>query len=244
MLVGWLAGPLALLYTLPQAGVNKIFRFALLGLLGLSTLAIGLSFSRSAWIGFLAGGVILLLFGRRFNKWVTVSTTLVCTASLAFVAVSQTAALTPRLGGVKTQSESRSTLERSVLIKESLAMIRDKPLTGTGIGTFALAPIPGRENTPISEPVHNIPLLATSELGLLGGLVTVALGLAVVWGMQNARHSTALVFSAAVLGLFCIGLFDHYLWSQAPGRALLWLTMGVWASQTKAELMIRSRSGD
>ncbi len=235
MLVGWMVGPLGLLYALPQDRSNVIWRFTLLGLLGLGTLAIGLSFSRSAWIGYMAGGAILLITGRRLNKLITISAAAICTASLAFIAVSQAAALSPRVGNVQTPAEARSTLERSVLVKESLALITKKPLTGTGIGTFALAPIPGRAGAPISEPVHNLPLLAASELGVAGGLLTLALGLAALWEIRKAKRPTALVYSGALLALFCIGLFDHYLWSQAPGRELLWVTMGVWAGQIRAE---------
>jgi O-antigen ligase len=128
-----------------------------------------------------------------------------------------------------------------VLIQESLSIISEKPLTGTGIGTFALASIPGREGIPISEPVHNIPLLAASELGLPGGLITLALGLTILWGVRSAKRPVAVVFSGVLLGLLCISLFDHYLWSQAPGRELLWFTMGVWAGQIRAGAVDSSR---
>ena len=243
MLIGWLAGPLALIYTLPVSRLRIVWRISLSGLLLLGALAIGVTFSRSAWVGFLVGGVILLVSGRRFNRWLTVSVGLTCAAGLAFVAVSQATAISPRIGNVQTQSETRSALERTVLTRESLSIISQKPLTGTGIGTFALASIPGREGDLISEPVHNIPLLAASELGLLGGFITLALGFTLLWGVWTAKRPVAVVFSAVLLGLICIGLFDHYLWSQAPGRELLWLTMGVWAGQIRTEASNGPRSG-
>jgi O-antigen ligase len=235
MLIGWLVGPLALLYILQKSWINSVWRAALLGLLGLGVLAIGLTFSRSAWVGLSAGGVYLLRYGRQSNRRLTAGIGLISAASLALVATSQIAALSPRLGSASTPLETRSSLERRVLTQESLSIIEDKPFTGTGVGTFALASIPGRAGIPISEPVHNIPLLAAGELGLPGGLLSLAVGIACLWRVRSSTRPVVVVFSAVLLGLFCISLFDHYLWSQAPGRELLWMTMGVWAGQIRTE---------
>jgi hypothetical protein len=42
------------------------------------------------------------------------------------------------------------------------------------------------------------------------------------------------LLSALVLGLLVIGLFDHYLWTLPPMRALLWASMGLMVAQIEA----------
>jgi len=42
--------------------------------------------------------------------------------------------------------------------------------------------------------------------------------------------------SALVTGLLVIGLFDHYLWTLPPMRALLFLALGLMVAQIEAPL--------
>jgi hypothetical protein len=79
--------------------------------------------------------------------------------------------------------------------------------------------------------VHNVVLLAASELGWLAGLCWLVAGGAIVYEIRRARGADAVVLSAIVVGLIMVGLGDHYLWSLAPGRTLAWLFLGAWASR-------------
>jgi hypothetical protein len=45
----------------------------------------------------------------------------------------------------------------------------------------------------------------------------------------------SIVFGAITIGIFTASLFDHYFWTLAPGRLLLGLLTGIWASQLRYE---------
>ncbi len=40
------------------------------------------------------------------------------------------------------------------------------------------------------------------------------------------------MFFAVLAGVFVSGLFDHFLWTLAPGWVLLGILLGLWAGQT------------
>jgi hypothetical protein len=48
---------------------------------------------------------------------------------------------------------------------------------------------------------------------------------------SKVRTSQAVLASAVLAGMGMISLFDHYLWSIAPGRLMLGLVLGLWAGQ-------------
>jgi hypothetical protein len=81
------------------------------------------------------------------------------------------------------------------------------------------------------EPVHNVGLLAAGELGLAGGLLCLLAGFLLLSELRRALRLEAIALSAAVAALLVLGVFDHYLWSLAPGRALAGMILGVWAGQ-------------
>jgi hypothetical protein len=59
------------------------------------------------------------------------------------------------------------------------------------------------------------------------------MGLIIVIISQAARvrNPRAILASGTLAGLGMISLFDHYLWSIAPGRLMLGLALGLWAGQ-------------
>jgi O-antigen ligase len=86
------------------------------------------------------------------------------------------------------------------------------------------------------EPVHNLPLLVLSELGVVGALILIGLGISIAVGIVRAKRPETIIFSAALAGLLVTTLFDHYLWTLTPGRMLLGLVLGLWAAQAKQEI--------
>jgi hypothetical protein len=46
---------------------------------------------------------------------------------------------------------------------------------------------------------------------------------------SKSPHS--ILASAVLVGLGTISLFDHYLWTLAPGRIMVGVTVGLWAGQ-------------
>ena len=110
-------------------------------------------------------------------------------------------------------------------------MLRAYPLTGVGMGSFIIqlarqAP----EDYPI-EPAHNILLLAGAELGLPSVLLVLALAVSFARQFIQAQNPKAILVAALIVGLAVISLFDHYLWTLAPGRLMLGLALGLWSGQ-------------
>ncbi len=110
-------------------------------------------------------------------------------------------------------------------------MIRKHPITGVGIGSFVIQ----LSKTAIAEaqiePVHNIFLLVTTELGIIGLLLMIGLFISIALSIYKSESPRAILASATLTGFGIISLFDHYLWTLAPGRMLLGLAIGLWAGQ-------------
>ena len=86
------------------------------------------------------------------------------------------------------------------------------------------------EGAPI-EPVHNVFLLITAEIGIVGLILIIGLFISITIKICKAHSPQAILASATLTGLGVISLFDHYLWTLAPGRMILGLALGLWAGQ-------------
>jgi O-antigen ligase len=110
-------------------------------------------------------------------------------------------------------------------------MTREYPLTGVGIGAFIIELARGAGEGYVIEPAHNIFLLAGAELGLPGLLLVIALFIAFAYRLFKTQKPNAILVGAALTGLGFISLFDHYLWTIAPGRIMLGLVIGLFLGQ-------------
>jgi O-Antigen ligase len=149
-----------------------------------------------------------------------------------------------RAGVGSEVTELRSVVDRRVFTEIGLAVIRDYPITGIGIGNFPygaarwLRTSPYRELRP--DHAHSYPLLVSSELGLTGltlWLLMLALGAGIVW--RVAFDPFAIGLAAGALALFIIGLFDHYPWTIFHFALLLWACLGA-AMRPTPKLEMRS----
>ncbi len=202
-------------------------------LVSISTITITLSFSRSAWLGGLMLASTLLYHFRRLErrKLVMVLSTGVLVVAVLIIPLGNL--FSTRLGGQQVAAEQVSTYTRNWLVLRSLEMISQRPILGVGVGGFSLALSRHVASFYQIEPVHNIPLLALSELGLVGLVIVLGLIVIVMHQSWRARSQIQILLSAALFGVACTGLFDHYLWTLAPGRLLLAALLGLWASQAK-----------
>lgn len=191
-----------------------------------------LTFSRSAW---LATALALCLAGAwlvRYRPALRRSLAL----SLAGAACI-TALLLPLLSGQvvnrldpqSTDSERRSISQRIELQAIALGAIAARPLTGIGAGNFPLAVVAYPQAGP-PQPVHNIPLLAAAEIGVLGGALWLCLPLAA--GALLVRRwsrlgSCSVVLVTAWLALALIGLVDFYPWGLEAGHLLSICLLGL-----------------
>jgi O-antigen ligase len=192
-----------------------------------------LTFSRSAWIGFaIASGLVALKY-RDFERTRIRIVLLAWAASLALSLFSVHQLIFTRLGGDNLPTETFSSQARLWLAGHAMQLIRQHPLLGIGAGYFILmlslvAP-PGY----IIEPVHNIPLLIQSELGVAGSLILAGLGFTFIRASWSIRQPATLLLAAGIMGIGINGLFDHSTWTLAPARLFLGLALGLWAGQRR-----------
>jgi O-antigen ligase len=233
---------LLLLRDLP--GLHGWRRVLIATAIGAGTLGLLATVSRAAWLAF-ALGLGVWAFGlwrnapaqpggtmlsrpsqRRLLVWLAVP----LAAGLGFV-IFYGRQLATRFLDLNTAVEARSLIERTRDIRIALSLIYDNPLTGVGLGSYLTS---ARLIDRSARVVHNVPLLVTAEMGLLGGALWLWLGLApiVVAVAEWWRGRRALLSQLAPwVALLTIGMFHGLPWINTGWRTaiLLALLMGDWA---------------
>jgi hypothetical protein len=225
-----LAGP-AVLFTLkPRARVWAMLLFFS------GVVLLILSFSRAAWVGFFASILVIFVKSRALERKRLLRLGTAGAVSLLVVLLPLQPLIFARTAGTASvPTETFSVIAREWLAGQAVGVIRQYPLLGIGIGSFILNlaqhALPGY----IIEPVHNLPLLVTSELGLGGAVILAGMAVVITRRIWKARSLNAVLLSAVLVGLAATSLFDHSLWTMAPGRILLALVLGLWAGQVEHE---------
>jgi O-antigen ligase len=226
---------LALLGPIGLFLVNKKPNYSTLTLLCMGIILISLTFSRSAWLALIAFMIVLVSKSKYIsrNRLYLLLTTAVLTFMLV---ISSTRNLVfTRISNEAVATETISTVGRSWLTQQALDVVRQHPFTGLGIGSFIIElSRTAAEGAPI-EPVHNIFLLITAELGVAGLILVIGLVISIALNIYKANSPRAILASATLTGLGAISLFDHYLWTLPPGRMMLGLALGLWAGQVAHE---------
>lgn len=140
--------------------------------------------------------------------------------------------------------EGASVTDRLHLMRIAARVIAAHPLLGVGAGNFSLAEARLPLASISGQPVHIVPLLVTSEAGIVAGLAWLGLVVGVpIVGLRAKRSNARLCCERMAIPVVIVVLasFDHYFWSFAPGQALFWVSLGVWASHQDAtgELVLR-----
>ena len=138
--------------------------------LGLATAALLVTFSRSAWLGGVAGSLVLFIallkpaanrarYGRPLIA-LTISGLII----LALFSITQRDLILSRFQLQAGNTETRSINERVVLNNLSLEIIKQRPLLGVGASHFSFAILPpiSQMSSINAQPVHNVPLLTAS----------------------------------------------------------------------------------
>jgi O-antigen ligase len=222
----WLAGPAAAWLL-----ARRRWRLAAALIVVVGMALLSLTFSRAALLGCAAAGGVLAWHYRQLGWRRLVGLALAALLGVLIVAAPMGRLLLTRVSGSQAGviTEMESIRVREWMTQQAVRMISAHPLLGVGLGNYTLAldeQAPG--DFPL-EPVHNVALLALSELGLPGALLLAALLIAFAVGALRARHPLAILASAMGAALLVAALFDHYLWTVAPGRDLLWWVLGLWA---------------
>ena len=220
-----LLGPISLYLT------GKRFLAPVLIVYGLGVALLALTFSRSAWLGLAFGLLMLILKSKHLDR--KKLSLLLFTSVFGFVIV-----LLPRLPlvlartvNIVTNSEQFSFIGRAWLNQEAIQIFWEHPLTGIGIGSFIIELAQRAGYGYIIEPVHNIFLSAAAELGFGGILIIALLFISIARSSMRVRNPNGIAVSAILAAFGIISLLDHYLWTLAPGRLMLGLTLGLWSGQ-------------
>jgi O-antigen ligase len=143
-----------------------------------------------------------------------------------------------RVTNAPVHTEAGSFDMRLWLIERSLTVIKQHALLGVGIGSYTIASARGLTSESLGvpqdfliEPVHNVLLLAQGELGIPGTFILLGLYITILSGSIRARGGKAVILSSVLIGMFSLELFDHFLWTLAPGRMLFGLILGLWQGQ-------------
>lgn len=194
----------------------------------LFSIALVLTFARTAWIAFVVGIVALLMMWNRSEGEATSAPlrNLCGFFAIACVVVSFLAVGIwnyPLISGrvsADSRLEQKSIAAREGSLKLGLDMFRQAPVFGTGpnaeLLTAALAL--GTSPEPL-EPPHSSYLLALVDIGLFGAII-IALFL-----KKHRRSWRRYLMHPMILVLLVLALLDHYTWSTWSGQVLVVLSL-------------------
>ncbi len=222
------------------------------GAVAFGLVALILCFSRGAWLGVLGAGVWFWLVRRRTAKLVSASEgggqsplrrlfalswAKLTAIGLLFVALVGLAVvlgpmLQSRLLLNSTPLEQQSVDERVILLEASAVFISQHPLLGVGAGNMPLVELSYPPTSDIAQPAHNVPLAVGVETGLVGLVFWLIPPVSLLWSAWRGTGSArawAPIGSAALVAVLIAAQLDHYFWSQAIGRLMYWLAIGLCA---------------
>lgn len=223
--------------------MNWIFQSGKKYLLGSVVFVIGfwfllLTFSRGAWIGFLAGGFFLLPFVIRVDKFwkkVIPVSVMVIIIGLIFIAIFQPLLLS-RAGLSEQNTEMRSISDRVVFMEIALDAIQNRPIQGIGMGNFPwYASNYIFYNTDYDldgNNVHNIYLTVWSELGVIGLGLFIGMIISGIGAILSKQSLERLVLLAGFVVWAVMGLFDHFMWTLVITQVLWFGILAVAMSGT------------
>lgn len=191
----YLAPLFVMFFTLFSKGYNLGKKYWVATALSVMALAIVLTYSRGAWLGILAGIVVLSLRQTRVSlkHWRSIVLILIVVASPVL------------LSRFKSTFNDTSSSERIMLYKAGASKLMQDPVFGNGLYGFRST----LENTPLYQGEilnypHNIILNFWLEMGLLGVL---AFALLIFFSAREYKNNPTVVrFSA---GLFLLVLVTH-----------------------------------
>lgn len=205
--LGLFVAPVAMLFLARILSVGKAFSWRTHGFDALIVLAaiiaILLAWSKGAMIAFVIGTAYLAY--RLISKKYTLIALATCAALILIIPVTRTKAIE------LVRFQSASGQSRLALYQGSLDLIKQNPITGTGLAQFGKAFESVRPDTFTEKLIypHNIFLNFWLETGLLGLIAVVwIMGIASRRATQNKESIVILGVSAALLTMLIHGLVD------------------------------------
>ena len=77
------------------------------------------------------------------------------------------------------------------------------------------------------QPIHNVYVLMTSEIGIGGALSFIVFLITLLVGLLRVSSLESQVLATMLMSLLLFGLFDHFLWTLPQGQFMLWLVIGL-----------------
>ncbi|HLO34272.1 MAG TPA: O-antigen ligase family protein [Anaerolineales bacterium] len=192
---------------------------------------LALTFSRSAWLALIVFSAVLVWKSKYFDRKRLPLLLAIAALTFGMTLLPYRQLVAARTTNTTSHSEAFSFIGRAWLNGGALQMIREVPLTGVGIGSFIIELSRRAGPGYVIEPAHNLFLLAGAELGIPGLLLVLLLSISLAYRLFREQNPNAILAGAALTGLAVIGLFDHYLWTLAPGRLMLGLVIGLFVGQ-------------
>jgi putative inorganic carbon (HCO3(-)) transporter len=204
----------------------------LMGAAGMMFVAIIVSLSRSAAIGTLSSGMFAGAFAgtRRSRGWWGVLAT-AAVFVLIFVAIPRSVDLGLRFESSHA-SRTSAAWARPQIWRETLPIVRDFPLTGTGAGSFRTAMLVYQQSDRrlFFNQAHNQYLQFAAEGGLI--LIVPLIWAAVLFGRSAARHvrgdRTPMVWVRTGAAAGIIGVLVQSIWEtglRLPANGLLFAAL-------------------
>jgi len=210
--------------------------------LAVTTFALVLTQSRSAYVGLLVG---LLVLGVARSRWFLVALVVIVVVALA---LGWHVGLEESIEGLVQAQSVRLGVGRFEIWHRAVALMQDFPYTGIGLNAFpyvseVLYPYPHRSAAGLVPHAHNNLLQVGVDLGMPGLVAYV--GLLVVfalcaWRIDRLARSRSFRLLAAgifagVLAHQVYGLTDAITLGAKPGF-LLWMLLGLMAALYRLEL--------
>lgn len=228
---GYLAAGLIVLGWLSHRAKTRASHLLMAAPVALLASTLIITFSRSAWlavaVGFGVLAAVALAKRRALPHRVIPLMTLACVAVLATLSVFHVAVFTRFQPAARLEAKSIEERAGSYAVFDDVLLTNVVMGVGPGNYTVALATVfPGRPAYDY-QPVHNAPLLALAETGLILLLPTVLFFFALLCHIRANLDTSAGLFALALLAAFLpIALLDHYLWSLWPGLSLAAFGLG------------------
>jgi hypothetical protein len=232
---GFLA--LALIFSLPWLARCGRYGATLWPVWAIAWVELILTFSRAALA---ATAVGCLLWGIAHYRHAVSHRQLAVLASVPVAALSGLAmvigdVLFLRLDPAGTL-HSVSATDRWRLLMIGARVVAAHPFLGVGPGNFTVAAARLSLHAIGVQPVHMVPLLVAAEAGVVAGLAWLALVLGgpIVELSAGGTSGRAWCERLAVpVVILILASLDHYFWTFSSGQALFWVTLGIWASQSR-----------
>ena len=202
-------------------------------------LALVMTFSRSAWLGFFVAGSFMVGVEALARKWNSVKAVILLGMLSLLIAspfIQKNISLFQTRVNSGNVAQDNQMQERAFLLDVGNTLFVEHSMIGVGLGATPLAMKNHFENFPLNfQPPHYAILVAAVETGILGGIFYLLLmaspfvSFVSNWKSFSQKPVMMGVF-ALLLAITVVGLFDYYTWSYAYGRAWQWLGWGLYSA--------------